>query len=441
MGATRAAARAGIIAVPLNIRQRAPEILFVLNQCGAVGLIYDAEHGPNLPARDATPSLRLVASVGETNDRAFADLLRPGECAPAVEVGEEDVFCLLYTSGTTGRPKGAKLTHLGVVHSCLHFEYGMGLRHGEEAAILAVPASHVTGLVAIILAMLRVAGRTVLMPAFKARAFLDLAAREGVTYSLMVPAMYNLCLLDPDFARFDLGRWRVGGFGGAPMPPATIAALAERLPGLTLQNCYGATETTSPATMLPPGDAARRADSVGKPLPCAEIVVVDDDGREVPPGAAGEVWIAGPMTVPGYWENPDGDRAGFAGPYWRSGDIGSLDAEGYVRIFDRKKDMINRAGFKIYCVEVENVLAHHPGVVECAVVGSPDPVLGERVRAIIVPHDPQPSEAELRAFCAERLSDYKVPDFITFLFEPLPRNANGKVMKNDLRTKASGDAR
>lgn len=434
--AVLAASRAGIISVPLNIRQRAPEIEFVLNQCAAAGLIYEAEFSVNLPARASTPTLRVACSIGATNDLDFDEVANGGGIAPAVKIEEEDVFCLLYTSGTTGRPKGAMLTHLGMVHSSLHFQYGMNLRLGTEVSVLAVPGSHVTGLVANILTMVRVGGTTVLMPTFKARLFLEIAAREGMTHSLIVPAMYNLCLLDSEFDNFDLSNWRVGGFGGAPMPQSTIAALAERLPQLILMNCYGSTETTSPVTILPAGEAATRADSVGKVLHCAEIVIVDNEGREVAPGESGELWIAGAMTVPGYWDNPEGNRSGFIGGYWRSGDIGSIDADGYVRIFDRKKDMINRAGFKIYCIEVENVLAYHPGVIECAIVGVPDPVLGERVKALIVPSDPHPSPDELRAFCAERLSDYKVPEIITFLAQPLPRNANGKVMKAELRSLA-----
>jgi long-chain acyl-CoA synthetase len=249
----------------------------------------------------------------------------------------------------------------------------------------------------------------------------------------MVPAMYNLCLLEPDFARIDLASWRIGGFGGAPMPEATIARLAETLPELMLVNAYGATETTSPATLLPLGDIAHHPDSVGKAVACADVIVVDDDGREVPAGTSGEVWIAGPMVVPGYWSNSEADLSGFAGGYWRSGDIGSLDADGYLRILDRKKDMINRGGYKVYSVEVENVLSHHPGVIECAVVSRPDPVLGERVQAFVYPRDPSPSESDLRAFCAERLSDYKVPEIVTFLREALPRNANGKILKALLR--------
>ena len=426
------AGRAGIITVPMNIRQRKPEIAFVLNQCEATGLVYEAALADQIPERAALPHLRAAFVVGGTGGVPFEALLRPAQHQFETEIAEEDVFCLLYTSGTTGQPKGAMLTHLGIVHSALHFQHGMQLA-GLEVSILAVPASHVTGLVAILLTMVAVGGCTVLMPAFKARAFLELAARERMTHTLIVPAMYNLCLLDPAFAGFDLASWRIGGFGGAPMPEATIARLAETLPALALINAYGATETTSPATLLPMGDVARHPDSVGKPVTCADVIVVDECGREAPRGASGEVWIAGPMVVPGYWANRQADEASFAGGYWRSGDIGSIDADGYVRILDRKKDVINRAGFKVHCLEVENVLAHHPAVVECAVVGRPDPVLGERVHAFVSARDPMPDEASLRVFCAERLSDYKVPETITFLSDPLPRNANGKVLKTALR--------
>jgi acyl-CoA synthetase (AMP-forming)/AMP-acid ligase II len=160
---------------------------------------------------------------------------------------------------------------------------------------------------------------------------------------------------------------------------------------------------------------------------------MDDNGREVAPGAGGELWIAGPMVVPGYWRNPEADDAAFSGGYWKSGDIGSVDAAGYVRVFDRKKDMINRAGYKVYCIEVESVLARHPDVLECAVIGRPDPVLGERVHAVVVPRTRELQEAQLKSYCAQFLSDYKVPDIVTFLPDGLPRNANGKVLKTALR--------
>ena len=427
-----AAARAGLISVPMNVRQRRPEIEFVLNQCGAAAIIYDSEHEANLPEPASVPTVKHLFSVAGGAATPFSDLLAAAAPVDFPEVDEEDTLCLLYTSGTTGKPKGAMLTHIGTVHSAMHFAHAWSIGE-DDVGSLAVPASHVTGLVAIILTMIYAGGRTLVMPAFKARDFLQLAAREKMTYSLIVPAMYNLCLLDPDFAGFDLSAWRIAGFGGAPMPSATIERLSAALPNLTLCNVYGSTETTSPITILPPGDMAKKPASVGRVLPCGDLIVVDDNGVEVAPGESGELLIGGIMVVPGYWDNPEGDAAGFIGGYWISGDLGAKDEDGYVYVFDRKKDMINRAGFKIYCIEVESVMTHHASVVEAAVVGKPDPVLGERVHAFVFTDGRPFDEADIRRFCAERLSDYKVPDTITDLGAPLPRNANGKIVKNDLR--------
>jgi long-chain acyl-CoA synthetase len=423
------AVRAGMIVVPLNTRQRAPEIDYVLQQCLASALVYDADCEVNLP--EPRTELRKLWVVGSGRAASFAELTNDAPATALPELHQEDTAYLLYTSGTTGHPKGAMLTHVSIIHSVLNFQHGYGLRDGD-VTMLAVPASHVTGLVALILATIHVAGTTVILPTFKAPEFLAVAARERMTYTLMVPAMYNLCLLQPDFEAHDLSAWRIAGFGGAPMPEATIKRLAEALPKLNLCNAYGSTETSSPATILPPGSPANKINTVGRPVTGAHIVVADDDGREAPTGQDGELLIAGPMVVPGYWDNPDGTRSGFVGGYWRSGDIGHIDADGYVSVVDRKKDMINRAGFKIYCTEVENVMSHHPAIVESAVIGKPDPVLGERVHAFAYSPDGG-NEADIRKYCAERLSDYKVPDSITFLKEPLPRNANGKILKTELR--------
>jgi O-succinylbenzoic acid--CoA ligase len=347
-------------------------------------------------------------------------------------VSEEDTAAILYTSGTTGRPKGAMLSHLGIVHSSIHYEQIMRLGPDERAA-LAVPASHVTGLVALITAMWQVGGALVILPQFKASEFIAIAARERVTYTMLVPAMYALCLLQPEFGQADLSAWRIGAYGGAPMPEATIQSLARTVPGLTLMNAYGSTEVTSPATAMPIGDQAAHLDSVGKALPCVDIVVVDDDGIEVAPGQTGELLIGGPMTVRGYWDNPQASAKEFVGGYWRSGDLGAVDAQGYVKIFDRKKDMINRGGYKIWSVEVENTLVGFPGVIEAAAVGVPCPVLGERVHAFVHATVPSPDPVALRDWCAQSLADYKVPETITVRPDPLPRNANGKLLKREMR--------
>ncbi|HOB92560.1 MAG TPA: AMP-binding protein [Aquabacterium sp.] len=431
--------RLGAIAVPVGVREQRPGLAYIARQCGASAIVIDADLAERAPRGDEAPDLRLHISVGDATDcQPLAPLMACTDAPPPVaQPGEHAVAVILYTSGTTGHPKGAMLTHANLVHSVLHYQAGMRLSSttGERSA-LAVPASHVTGLVAVILTMLAVSGCVVVVPAFKAAPFIALLQAERISHTIMVPAMYNLCLMQPAFASADLSAWRIGGYGGAPMPVATIDALADRLPGLTLLNAYGATETTSPVTLMPAGQTRGHADTVGVPLPAARVKVMDDDGREVPVGETGELWIAGPMVVPGYWANPEATAASFTAGFWHSGDLGSVDAEGYVRVFDRKKDMLNRGGYKIYSVEVENVLMAWPGMVEAAIIGRPCPVLGERVHAVV--HVAPGSagagdDAALRAFCAARLADYKVPETLSWSAEPLPRNANGKLMKRLLR--------
>lgn len=428
-----AAARLGAITVPISIREQAPGLAYMLDHCGAKLVVHEPELGPLLPSAADAPGLRvrIAISVCAGSD-VFAALLANFAAPAPVVVQEEDTAVIMYTSGTTGRPKGAMLTQLSIVHSSMHYQIAMGLGPAD-CAIAAVPLSHVTGLVALITTMVRCAGKLVVMPAFKAADFLVLAAREGMTHSLMVPAMYNLCLLCPDFAEYDLSRWRIGAYGGAPMPVATIMALAQTVPSLMLMNCYGSTETTSPATLMPPGQTAAHNDSVGAALACADIRVMDDAGRELPPDHLGEIWIGGPMTVRGYWDNPEATAAGFTAGYWHSGDIGSIDAEGYVKVVDRMKDMINRGGYKIYTIEVENALYAHPAVQECAVVSKPCPVLGERVHAFVALKNPGATAVELKEFCNTRLSDYKVPESFTLSDTALPRNANGKLLKQAMR--------
>jgi acyl-CoA synthetase (AMP-forming)/AMP-acid ligase II len=416
-----AVARLGAITVPLNIREQAPELAYVLEHCGAKLVIHETELAERLP--------RSVERVAMDEYRS---LLESGDLA-AAQPGEEDTAAILYTSGTTGRPKGAMLSHLGIVHSAMHYETGMGLTRADRS-IAAVPLSHVTGLVALIATMARCAGTLIVMPAFKAAEFLALAAREGMTHTVLVPAMYNLCLLERDFDRHDLSAWRIGGYGGAPMPVPTIARFAEKLPQLGLMNLYGATETTSPATMMPARETARRSDSVGLAVPCGELRVMDDAGREVGVGEPGELWIRGPMVVAGYWNDAAATAREFTGGFWHSGDIGSIDAEGFVRVFDRKKDVVNRGGYKVYCAEVESALLEHPAVVEAAIVAVPCLVLGERVHAFVTLREPAAVRGEaLRAFCLERLADYKAPETFSLRTDPLPRNANGKVLKRALR--------
>ena len=427
-----AAAQAGLVTVLLGTRQQKPEIAYVLTDCGATLLIHEASLAGRVPDTKDVPDLKHRIAIDD--DARLSEYGRLSDHPPlleAAEIAEEDTAMILYTSGTTGRPKGAMLAHCNIVHSSMIFASSMRLTAADRS-IAAVPLAHVTGAVANITTMAACGGALIIAAEFKAIEYLKLAARERVTYTVLVPAMYNLCLLQPDFDSYDLSTWRIGGFGGAPMPIATIERLAVKLPGLKLMNCYGATETTSPSTMMPGELTARHIDSVGLPCAGATIIAVDAEGRELPPGEIGELWIQSASVIKGYWNNPKATAESFTGGFWHSGDLGSVDADNFVRVFDRQKDMINRGGLKIYSAEVESVLAGHTSVVESAIIARPCPVLGERVHAVVVTRDGVSGES-LRAWCADRLADYKVPETVLLTRDPLPRNANGKVLKRQLR--------
>jgi long-chain acyl-CoA synthetase len=426
----------GAIVVPIGTRQRQAEMEFLLNDCGAKALIFEAEFAKAVPARTALKSLvRMFVVRGDwPGAQPFSTLLSGQRYEAARPLSEEDTAIILYTSGTTGQPKGAELTHFSILHSSLAFARSHGLTE-HDRGLVAVPMSHVTGLVGVALSTMIAGGCVVLMHrAYKTPDFLALASRERITYSILVPTIYTLCVMHPKLSSYDLSSWRIGCFGGAPMPIATIELLAKHLPQLELINAYGATETTSPTTVMPKEWWRDHMDSVGQVIPYAVVKIVDDNGRAVTAGMAGELWIAGPMVIPRYWKRQDANAKEFSGGFWRSGDIGSIDPEGFVRIYDRKKDMINRGGYKIFSAEVENVISRIEGVLESAIIGRADPVLGERVHAIVVVGNDQAlTEASIRDFCAERLSDYKVPDSVAISCDPLPRNANGKIQKALLR--------
>ena len=351
--------RLGAIAVPVGVREQRPGPRLRRRQCGAKAIVFDDALADRIPDASDAPELQL--RIAASARWPLAGRGRGGSACRRSRA-ETDVAVILYTSGTTGHPKGAMLTHLAIVHSALHFEACMRLdgRRPLGAGGAGQPRHRADRDIA---AMWRVGGTVVVVPRVQGRRIRRAcSARERVSHTLMVPAMYRLCLMsDALRARRPLGagasaataarrcRWR----------PSTRSRA--RLPALTLQNCYGATETTSPATMIPAGLTRDHADSVGVALPAAEIRVMDDDGRELPPGETGELWIGGPMVVPGYWAQLRKRRAAsFTAGFWHSGDLGSVDAEGFVRIVDRKKDMLNRGGFKVYSVKVENVLMGGP---------------------------------------------------------------------------------
>lgn len=429
-----ACALLGAVAVTLNTKLRRGELAFMLENSGARVLLMDAALWPEIePIRAGLP-LEAVYVLGETpaGTEPLERLLHAGEAPPAVAVDEDDTACIMYTSGTTGRPKGAEATHAGIISSATTYQRCFGLGEGERS-LVAVPLFHVTGLVAQFLTMANVAGTSVLMRTFHAGEALRLLDAERITHAIAAPTVFVMMMQEPGY-RARGASVRVIGYGGAPISPATVRALREWLPGARLHNAYGMTETCSPTTILPDADALARISSVGKPVPTADVRTVDPaSGRECGPDEVGELLVQGPMVVPRYWANPEATAATMGDGWLRTGDLGRIAADGLVTVMDRIKDMINRGGEKIYCVEVEDVLAAHPAVLEAAVVGVPDSVYGEAVKACVVARPGQQVDADdLRAWVAGRLAKFKVPRDVAVV-EALPRNPNGKVIKGALR--------
>lgn len=428
-----ACARLGAVAVTLNTKLRAQELEFMLQNSGArVLLMHDTLWNEIAPIRAAIPCEAVYVAGRAPAGTESLEVLTERAAPPAVAIAEEDVAFIMYTSGTTGRPKGAMGTHLGIISSNVSFERCMGLRDGDRT-LVAVPLFHVTGLIGQFLSMAFVGGTTVIMRTFDAAEAVRLLDAERITYMIAAPTVFTMMRQQPGY-RAAGQTLRTVGYGGAPTPPDGIAAMRAWLPNATLQNAYGMTETCSPTTVSPAGEELRRISSVGWPVPIADLRTVEPaTGRECEPGEVGELWVWGPMVVPGYWANPEATAASMGDGWLRTGDLARIDADGYVTIMDRIKDMINRGGEKIYCVEVEDVLSAHPGILEAAVVGVPDATYGEAVKACVVPRagatvDPE----DVRRWVAARLAKFKVPREVAVM-DALPRNPNGKVIKSALR--------
>ena len=392
---------AGAVVVPVNTRFADPEVRYVLEDSGAA---YAFEPGAALP---------------------------DGEPLEVTEQGHTDLAAIFYTSGTTGFPKGAMTTHenfLSNVETCLRC---LSLdRQQQLTTLISVPLFHVTGCNSQLLVVTATAGRAVVMPVFEVRAFLRAIADERVDVLTTVPAIYWLALQQPDFTDVDTSSVRALSYGGAPIAPDLVHRIKEAFPTARVGNGFGLTETSSVSTYLPDEYAAEHADSVGFPAPVVDLDLADAD----PETGVGELLIRGPNVVAGYWRKPVQTAETFVDGWLHSGDLARIDDEGLVYVVDRKKDMINRGGENVYCVEVENALAAHPAVGEVAVVGVADPMMGEKVGAVVVPLPGRELDPDdLVAFARERLADFKVPQYLSVRSEPLPRNPGGKVLKPPLR--------
>jgi fatty-acyl-CoA synthase len=434
-----ACGKLGAIAVPLNWRLTPPELAAILHDCTPRALAYAPEYAAVAAGLCAGPERpRLLAlGVAAGADVALAAAYEaPGE-APAVEspVEPEDPALILYTSGTTGRPKGAVLSHRMLVWNSINTIVGWELS-AQDVTITHTPLFHTGGLNVLTLPLIHCGGTVVLAERFDPARCLELIAAERVTVLFAVPTMFQMMLDAPGFARADLSSVRFFISGGAPCPAALIRAYQAR--GAPFRQGYGLTEVGPNCFTLQPEDAIRKAGSVGVPNMHLDARIVDDAGRDLPPGAVGELILRGPVVCSGYWNNPDATAAALRDGWFYTGDLVRRDPDGYYFVVDRKKEMFISGGENIYPAEVENVLSAHPAVAEVAVIGVPDPTWGEVGRAVVVLRPgQQATAAELLAFCREQLARYKIPKSVVFAGE-LPHHATGKIARQEVRARYGG---
>jgi long-chain acyl-CoA synthetase len=448
----------GAACVPLNAWWKAEELEFALGDSGAKVLVCDPKRWAVV--RDVVAALPDLEHIFVTDLDAPDGPARPGVALlepedpgelPDVSVHEDDLLAILYTSGTTGRPKGATITHRQALANLQNMACmgamaaaegaAVGPRPGVQTAyLLVVPLFHVTGALATMVAGYASGGKLVLMPPgkFDPDEAMAVIEREQVTNIGGVPTVMWRIVEAESFGRYDLSSVSRIGYGGAPAAPELVERIRVAFPQVrdTLSTAYGLTETASIATSNAGEGYLSHPNSVGRAAPTVEIQIIDPDGAPVPLGENGEIALRGPTIMSrGYWNRPDATEAAtLPGGWFRSGDIGYLDLDGYVYLVDRAKDMIIRAGENVYCVEIENVLAEHPDILDAAVVGVPHKQLGEEVKAVVqLRRGSTTTDEDVRAYCAERLAGFKVPEYVELRDDPLPRNPAGKVLKSVLR--------
>ncbi len=443
-----AAAGVGAILVPLNTRLHPEELAFILNDSGSRVLLADPQYAALTAEVLARPTpVAHVLSAAESfplptpwrvaaYPEGAAVQFEPAVTPPAA------VAHLYYTSGTTGAPKGVMLTHRNVATHALAAVAELGLTDQDRWAHIA-PMFHLADAWATF-AITLVGGRHVMLPRFEASAALALFEQEGITITNLVPTMLNLMVKHEDRARHDYGSLRLILSGGAPIAPAVVRSVVQTF-GAEYVQTYGMTETSPYLTLsllkghlraLGPEEQLRFRAKTGRPFIAVELRIVADDGAPVRPDEreVGEIQVRGDTVTPGYWNRPEATAEAFTADGWlRTGDLAVVDNEGYVTIVDRRKDMIITGGEKVYSTEVEHVLYQHPGVLEAAVFGMPDPVWGEVVMAAVVRQPASAAtEAELLEFCRGHLAGFKLPRAVRFLAD-LPKTGSGKIMKRELK--------
>ena len=450
----------GAIAAPLNAWWTLPELRYGLEDCQPKVAILDGERWailkdvlPTLPGLDRTYVSRMSADLGP-HAAALEDIIgAPGSLhaaerdLPSVDIAPDQPATLFYTSGTTGKPKGAIITHRNIVSITFNAAYSLArsqLRRGvlpsppdfstQKSFLVSVPLFHGAGAFAILVPALFRGIKLVFQHKFDADQALALIAQEQITNFGGVPTIAWQVVENPNLGKFDLTSIEGGSFGGAPSPPELVRRIRSVFPSVEIGQGWGMTETTATVISHSGTDYEDRPTSCGRPAPTGEVRIVRGDGTDADPLEVGELWYRGPSVVRGYWNNPEATAETFKDGWVKTGDLASRDADGFIYIVDRAKDMLIRGGENIYCVEVENALRTHPAINDAAVVGRPHPTLGEEPVAFVLLRPNQPCDAQtLKTWVSVQLAAFKVPVEIRFMTEALPRNASGKLIKGQLR--------
>ncbi|MEU9203626.1 AMP-binding protein [Streptomyces sp. NPDC048332] len=452
--------KAGATVVPLNPMYKSAEVGHVLKDAEVTALIC-SDRAWEAYLRDTAagaPSVRIAVTACELDLQTSGDervlnferlpaaydaddlvaVARQGLAAPAGrELAATDVALISYTSGTSGTPKGAMNSHGNIMVNAERQRSGHPIAEGSAYFALA-PLFHITGMVCQLAVCLANAGTLVLAYRFHPGVVLDAFAEHRPAYTVGPSTAFMALAATPGATPGHFASFQVISSGGAPLPPALVEKFRAGF-GPYIRNGYGLTECTAPCAAVPPEreapvDPVSGTLSVGVPGPDTVVRIIDENGAEVPFGEQGEIAVRGPQVVTGYWRLPEASAAAFPDGELRTGDIGFMDREGWLYVVDRKKDMINASGFKVWPREVEDVLYTHPAVREAAVVGVPDAYRGETVRAYVSLRPGASVEpGELGAYCKERLAAYKYPREVEILTE-LPKTASGKILRRELRS-------
>ena len=436
----------GAVPVPVNYRLAPAEIALVLEDAECRLLAIEDVFAKMLedPSLEVWRNRGFCVAAGDTAVALpqYDSMRNEARAAEPHEPAEDDDAILLYTGGTTSRGKGVRITHRNIVSNALQLARAMSVAE-RDVYLHVSPMFHSTDLKATALSMM--GGSHSYLAEFSPERVLAAIERHGVTISSLVPTMIIRILQEAAVGKYDLGTMRLLSYGTSPMAPQWIRRTMEAFPGVDLHQCYGLTETAPVLAILDAADHRRalagREDllrAVGRPLPGVDVRILDDGGREVPAGESGEVVTRGPQIAKGYHNRPRENAEAFRDGWFRTGDIGRMDDEGYLFVLDRKKDMVVTGGENVYTSEVEAAICQHPGVRDVAVIGVPDERYGEALFAVIVPAPGRNLTAEeMIAHCRGRIGGYKIPRRMAFV-DALPRSAIGKIMKQDLRRTYGG---